>query len=147
MKKSVVLRIVSFMMVCFALAFFTACGGVSGAAEQLSEEEDLEKNETGVTVNGSVISWANMKVDNPNLQLSDEQLQVLQYFDNDYFSVGEYENLQRYPQIYRNAQISFHGIITKILQMDDETYECLFWMNGYPDETTGAFNPDFVDMM
>ncbi|MFR1796635.1 MAG: hypothetical protein ACLSWR_08900 [Ruthenibacterium sp.] len=145
MKKSVVLRIVSFMMVCFTLAFFTACGGASGAAEQLSEEEDLEKNETGVTVNGSVISWANMKVDNPNLQLSDEQLQVLQYFDNDYFSVGEYENLQRYPQIYRNAQISFHGIITKILQMDDETYECLFWMNGYPDETTGAFNPDFVD--
>lgn len=101
-----------------------------GAASPASSASS-EKDETGINVDGSIISWANMKIDNPNLKLSDGQLQVLKYFDNDYLSVNTYENLQRYPKIYRNAQIYFDGVVTKILQMDDENYECLFWMGGW----------------
>ena len=93
-------------------------------------------NITGVNVDGRSVSWANMKVDNPNLELTDEQIAVLNYFDGDYFTfVGQgygtkeadYDKLQRYPDIYRHAQISFVGTIRKLLEANDETYTALVY--------------------
>ena len=92
-------------------------------------QNSSEANETGINVDGSIISWANMKVDNPDLNLTEEQLQVVKYFDNDYITVSDYDNLQRYPKIFRNAQICFPSIVVKVLQMDDESYECLVCMD------------------
>lgn len=102
---------------------------LSSAAESGKNESDA--NETGVHVEGAVISWANMKIDNPDLNLTDEQLGVLKYFDRDYLPVSSYDNLQKYPKIYRNAQIRFQGTVIKMLETNDETYQCLIWMNGY----------------
>ena len=86
-------------------------------------------NETGVVVDNASISFANMKLDNKNLKLSDEQKEVLKYFDNDYF-YAEYDNLQRYPKIYEGAQIQFYGNVKKIIKSTDTEYEILFSYNG-----------------
>lgn len=114
--------------------------------EETSSE--LDKNETGVAVGSSVISWANMEVDQPDLNLTEDQKEVLRYFDSDYFEVYNYESLQKYPEIYRNAQISFAGTVIKMLETDDETYQCLVWMNGYlldgVDELVQPTNEEFV---
>ncbi|HBM99238.1 MAG TPA: hypothetical protein DD413_07400 [Ruminococcus sp.] len=104
-------------------------------AEVSDSEIPDEHNQTGVSVDGSVISWANMKIDNQDLNLTDEQLQVLKYFDNDYFFVDDYDVLQRYPKIFRHSQISFVGNVIKVLKSDDENYTCLVWMNGSPYKT------------
>lgn len=82
-------------------------------------------NKSGIEFDGSVISFANMKIDNPELKLTDGQKNVVKYFDNDYFIVNKYENLQKYPKIFREAQIYIYGTVTKILKADDSTYECL----------------------
>lgn len=84
-----------------------------------------EHNQTGIEVDGVKISWANMKVDNEKLRLSDDQKTVLQYFDNDYFTLGDYEVLQRYPKIFRHLQVEVHALIIKMLEIDDEAYTCL----------------------
>lgn len=105
------------------------------------EETPTTPNTSGVILNGSVISWANMKIDNPNLTLTDEQKEVVSYFDEDYFYVSDYDNLQRYPKIYRNSQISFHGFVTKVLNADDDSYECLFsmsWPDSWDEELVRA---------
>lgn len=78
-----------------------------------------------VLVDDSMISWANMKMDNPSLDLTPEQLAVVKYFDNDYFAVYDYDSLQRYPKAYRGAQISIAGMIEEILYADDDTFECI----------------------
>lgn len=112
-------------------------------------------NTTGINVDGRSVSWANMKVDNPNLKLTDEQIAVLNYFDGDYFTfVGQgygtkeadYDKLQRYPDIYRHAQINFVGTIRKLLDANDETYTALVYFGmifyneqGMPDAS--AYSP------
>lgn len=90
------------------------------------------------------VSWANMKVDDDSLNLTEEHLRIIEYFDDDYLSVYNYDNLQRYPIIYRNVQVCISGVVTKILQADDETYECLFCVNAYTDYPGGQLlgNPE-----
>jgi outer membrane protein assembly factor BamB len=109
------------------ISMLIACGG--NAPSDVGKDEDL--NQTGVKVGNSVISWANMKVDNPNLDLTDEQKNILLYFDNDYLYVSSYETLQKYPKAYRNAQIEIDGIVVKVLNADDDNYECLFRADSY----------------
>lgn len=107
---------------------------------------EVEKNETGVNIDGSIISWANMKIDNPDLNLTEDQIQVLKYFDVDYLNVSEYNSLQKYPEIFRNAQISINGLVIKMLETNDSTYQCLVWMNGNPgigDECVQPTNNEF----
>lgn len=157
MVKYSTLRVFSFVVLFSVMISLTSCIVVQPSTPEnvpsVSTSENIssttpetpEVNETGINVDGSVISWANMKVDNPDLQLTEEQLQVVKYFDNDYLRVTTYDNLQRYPKIYRNAQVSFWGIITKILQMDDETYECLFWLHGELDYDTWSLPEDRIN--
>ncbi|MCR5636368.1 MAG: hypothetical protein K6F76_04225 [Clostridiales bacterium] len=83
----------------------------------------------GVTIDGSTISWANMKIDNPNLNLSENQLKVLKYFDQDYFDMYDYDSLQRYPDIYKGAQIGFPGFIIKTLDINDDNFKYLVWFS------------------
>lgn len=90
-------------------------------------------NQTGIALDGINISWANMKVDNSSLNLTEEQKTVLRYFDDDYFYISDYESLQRYPKIFRHAQVQFQGYVVKVLQADDNTYTCLTKMLGTAD--------------
>ncbi len=96
-----------------------------------SEDDIVVSNDggNGITLDGSVISWGNMEIDNPNLNLTEDQIKVLKYFDTDYLRVYDYDNLQRYPTIYKNAQICFPAIIHKVLEYDDEKFKCLAYMD------------------
>lgn len=97
-------------------------------ASSTVENKEDEHNQTGVSVNGIKVSWANMKIDNENLSLTDDQKTVLQYFDDDYLYIADYDSLQRYPEIFRQAQVEFQGSVVKILETNDESYQCLVWL-------------------
>lgn len=87
--------------------------------------ETDEHNQTGISVDGIKISWANMKIDNDDLKLTDDQKTVLKYFDNDYFVLADYDVLQRYPKVFRHLQVEANALIVKILEANDDTYTCL----------------------
>ncbi len=94
---------------------------------------------------GSLVSWANMKIDNPNLKLTDEQKAVLTYFDEDYFDVNYgVKELQKYPEIYKNAQISFFGTVTKMLKNTDEDYEALVEVSFDNNAPDGEHTKEFA---
>lgn len=112
----------------------------------LKDSKSVSKNGTTAEVekgqiigsNGQIIetetklSFANMKVDNEELGLSKEQQEVLRYFDNDYFPVYRCEDLQRYPKVYKGAQIEIQGTIKKILKSTDTEFEALLVLHdGY----------------
>lgn len=106
----------------------------SSSFMQNKEEEgssDIEKNETGVEVDGSIVSWGNLEVDNPDLNLTEDQIEVLKYFDNDYFYIQNYDSFQKYPMVYRETQICLDGVVVKMLETNDETYKCVVCMGAY----------------
>ena len=100
--------------------------GVTADSTVVNQED--EHNQTGVSVEGIKVSWANMKIDNGNLSLTEDQKTVLQYFDDDYLYIADYDSLQRYPDIFRHAQVEFQGGIVKVLETNDESYKCLVWL-------------------
>ena len=118
----------------FAL-FMTALltfGMCSCAAEK---ESTGSQNENGVEVDGAVVSWGNLEIDNS--KLTEDQKEVLKYFDSDYFMINNYDSFQKYPEIYRGTQVKFDAAVIDVLQTDDEKYEALVSMNAYIDENTG----------
>ena len=137
MNKNSIIFILLIIM-CLAIAALPACSNSEGnndAGESSSEEgSDVisgDINQSGVNLAGSVISWANMKIDNPDLQLTDEQKMVLNYFDEDYLKVWEYDNFQRYPKAFRNVQVYFQCFVLKVLNTSDNDYECLVAFNDH----------------
>jgi len=102
---------------------------------------DLTNNNDNIDVEYNLlISWANMKIDNPILSLTPKQKKVINYFDNDYFQINLYENLVRYPKVFRNTQISFSGLITNIINASDEIFECAILVNAAYDNVYGLHN-------
>ena len=128
-------KLLSITLIAVMIMSMAACGNSQKGKEK------TDKNETGINVEGSIVSWGNMEVDNEDLNLTEEQIEVLKYFDNDYFPINNYESFQRYPEAYRNAQISFNGIVKDVLETDDEKYTVSVYMvethgyvGGYQDE-------------
>lgn len=115
-------------------SFLVGCNNTNDETSESTENTTLgvvvedEHNQTGVSVGGVKISWANMKVDNDELALTEEQKTVLQYFDDDYLYIADYDSLQRYPAIFRHAQVDFEGGVVKVLKTDDKSYTCLVWL-------------------
>lgn len=72
-----------------------------------------------------VISFSNMKVDTNKTSLTDEQKTILNYFDNDYFYINDYQDLQRYPNVYKGAQINFVATVKEVIKSNDEEFEVL----------------------
>ncbi len=135
--KLIKLRFLCILMCCIILmtSFLTGCSNTKEGTEQSSSEnasavvnQEDEHNQTGVSLKGKKVSWSNMKIDNKNLSLTEDQKTVLQYFDDDYLYISDYESLQRYPDIYRHAQVEFEGGVVKILETNDESYKCLVWL-------------------
>lgn len=121
-KKAVISAVAAVIVVLVGIIVFLLVKGNTPADKT---EKKTVKNETGVTVEQSSISFANMKFDNDKLNLTDEQKEVLKYFDNDYFDIQDYDSLQRYPDVYKGAQISFGAYVKKIIKSDDKEYEIL----------------------
>ncbi len=87
--------------------------------------------------NDTALGLMNVKIqDSPNL--NETQKLLLQYFDTDYFR-APYSSLQRYPQVYKNAQINFLCYVTKIIETNSEEYTALVEYEAYETEM-GVFN-------
>lgn len=134
LKKS---KILSVLMCLFVLlsSVFVGCTNADENTDASTKETDSsvavqedEHNQSGVSLNGIKVSWANMKIDNENLSLTEDQKTVLQYFDDDYLYIADYDSLQRYPDIFRHAQVEFEGGVVKVLETNDESYKCLVWL-------------------
>lgn len=72
-------------------------------------------------------------------ELNDTEKLLVQYFDTDYEYLVEYNALQRYPQIYNNAQISFICKVKKIIETNNESYTALVqygWYGSFDDGNT-----------
>lgn len=68
------------------------------------------------------------KIDNTSTNLTEEQKNIIEYFDYDYLDATNYEFLQRYPQVFKGTQIFTSGKVEKILNSNNDTYEILFWI-------------------
>lgn len=62
--------------------------------------------------------------------LNEVEKLIVQYFDTDYFR-APYSSLQRYPQVYKDAQINFLCHITKIIESNSEEYTALVEYEAY----------------
>ncbi len=71
----------------------------------------------------------NVKIHN-NSNLNDVEKLIIQYFDTDYFR-APYNSLQRYPQVYKDAQINFLCYVTKIIESNSEEYTALVEYEAY----------------
>lgn len=85
-------------------------------------------NNKGTATNDTALGLNFIKIDSTTENLTEQQKTVIQYFDNDYFEVTDYEFLARYPQIYEKMQIKTHGKVTKIIKSDNNTYELVVWV-------------------
>ena len=108
-----------------------------------TEEKQAENAFEQIGTNGSQVtqlsekSFATMAVDDSELNLTDEQKEVLKYFDNDYFSVWNCEFLQRYPKIYKGAQLEISCSVAKVIKSTNEEFEALMVIfDGYGDAPT-----------
>lgn len=112
-----------------------------------------KKDDGAVSVNGTVAAESNIK--NPDksekklspekdnrlglmsvklrgdgVELNDTEKLIVQYFDTDYFR-APYSSLQRYPQVYKGAQINFLCYVTKIIESNDKEYTALVEYEAY----------------
>ncbi len=71
----------------------------------------------------------NVKIHN-NPKLNEVEKLIVQYFDTDYFR-APYSSLQRYPQVYKDAQINFLCYVTKIIESNSEEYTALVEYEAY----------------
>lgn len=111
------------------------CIGIGvGIAYFLMNKENIDSEE-GNNDNEEVIlnsqlgqlsekSFNNMKSNNE--ELGEEEKEILEYFDNDYFEIYSSEALQKYPQVFKGAKLKISPLVVKkIIKSTDEEYEVL----------------------
>lgn len=91
--------------------------------ESLGKIEQIGSN--GQVAKTSKLSFSNMKAGNKELKLDQTQYEVLKYFDNNYFYVNNCEDLQRYPKVYKGAQVRIDCWIKKIIKSTEDEFVCL----------------------
>ncbi len=125
-SKNIIILTIIFVILCviaFAVFYFMKDKNGSG-----NDSEDIKQiGSSGQVAVAPELSFANMKIDNSDLNLDDTQREILKYFDNDYFYIStfNYEDLQRYPDVYKGAQVNTDCIILKVLKSTDEEFEAL----------------------
>ncbi len=78
----------------------------------------------------TALGLMNVKLRNKGVELNEIEKLIIQYFDTDYFR-APYSSLQRYPQVYKDAQINFLCHITKIIESNSEEYTALVEYEAY----------------
>lgn len=117
MKKKIAILMIAMLMILTLTACSSDDSLVTGTNAGISSKATAE--------NDTAIGLKNIKIDNDSLELSEENLAVLTYYDNDYFDVSEYEYLARYPQIFEGAQVSVQGIVKKVMASDSDEYQIM----------------------
>ena len=152
-------RFLSLLMICVML--LAGCGGQqstdvisnsskpsdtasSSAAEELTAEEIEAKKEfaSSSAENDTDTGLKSIKIDTAEMTLSKEREMIIQYFDDDYLEVEEYEFLQRYPDIFTGVQVRVYGEVAKVVGMDDDTYQfvCTDYNDGYSMAVTASLS-------
>lgn len=119
-KKLVILCTIIVLCIIVCIALFALVLGKRNLNK-------MQQTGTGEQIanNTEELSFSNMKVEDDNLKLNEDQRAVLQYLDNNYLSVYSSEDLQRYPKIYKNAKVEIDCKIKKIIKSDDEEFVCM----------------------
>lgn len=99
-----------------------AAGDISAAVSPSTPTEDTS------------MGLKNIKIDNTAVDLTDEQRMVLEYFDDDYLTVPNYEFLRRYPNVFDGAQLRIWGTVVKVLALNSDTIEMVLWLDVGPAE-------------
>lgn len=96
-------------------------------SEQLEAAKKFKKS---TPENDTDVGLKNIKIDNADLSLTDEQRTVLKYFDEDYLNYPTYEALRRYPVVFEGAQLHLWGSVKKVLSLSKDSIEMVFWVNA-----------------
>lgn len=131
-------RISALILILCMVFSFAACGddkaNDSSVYNPDSSAVDTPNNiqdkveDAGNPKNDKELGLRNLKIDSTVTKLTEEQKLVLQYFDNDYFHIDDYEFLQRYPLVFEKAQVSLSGRVAKVLSSNADTYEIVLWL-------------------
>ncbi len=106
-----------------------ASGKTENAIAENKNSDD--KSDTIITPEtDTALGLMNVKLRNENVELGDIEKLIIQYFDTDYFR-APYSSLQRYPQVYKDAQINFLCYVTKIIESNSEEYTALVEYEAY----------------
>lgn len=89
--------------------------------------------------NDNDLGLMNVKLRGDGVKLNDTQKLLVEYFDTDYFE-APYSSLQRYPQVYKGAQISFLCYVTKVIESNDKEYTLLVEYDAFKTED-GYYQP------
>lgn len=88
-----------------------------------SKEEDKEAFKKSTPENDTDMGLKGMKIDSAESQLTKEQIMIMQYFDDDYLEVEEYEFLLRYPEVFTGVQVRVWGQVGKIISLNEDFYQ------------------------
>lgn len=124
-------------------ALVTGCGNTTEPISNSSKPNQNEQEQSQPLTDQDIqnqIDYANsdakndtdvglktIKLDTAMAAMTKEQLDVVKYFDNDYFEITDYEFLRRYPQVFDEAQVSETGTVQKVLAQNGNQYEILLW--------------------
>ncbi|MBR5527864.1 MAG: hypothetical protein IKV97_02585 [Clostridia bacterium] len=103
------------------------------STETPPEQEEIHPTNTVKNVKDDTQKGLSVtKIYSEKEHLSDLQKLIINYFDTDYFFFNEmnYDSLQRYPIIYKGAQVVFVCEVEEIIESDSEKYKILVSMIG-----------------
>ena len=123
-------RIISILLLALmSLIALTGCGGQTTADNNNGPTtEEIKAFENSTPENDTDTGLRNIKLDKLNANLTDGQEMIIEYFDEDYLSVPDYEFLRRYPNVYENAQITTNGIVKKVISSTNDEYQLVLWL-------------------
>lgn len=136
----------SVLSLCLAVfLLFIGCGAqIEGAPASEQASKDIETGTDSINSeaaeafanstpeNDTDVGLKNIKIDTAEVNLTDEQKAVLEYFDNDYLPIPSYEFLRRYPNVFQGTQVEIFGSVKKVISMNNDNYELIIWVNVVP---------------
>ena len=100
----------------------TSDSGLFGLGQK--DDKGFEQASANASANGTnSVSFKNMRADDEGL--NEVQKDIINYFDNDYFSNFNVETSQRYPQIFEGAKITDTIAVLKIIKSDNDGFKIL----------------------
>lgn len=122
---------------------------VMNESENVSVEEIVQEKNDGTDTE---LGLRNIRIHDTD-DLTEQQKKVAQYFNMNYMRLnGNYEFLQRYPDVFKGAEIKLNGTVKKVLSSDSKNYELLVWVGPnfetfykcYADATEDFYN-DYME--
>lgn len=143
-SKKTVIIVVLILVVLIAVggvcAYYFMNKGNSNDTNTNSGEQGFEQTSANVeTSNVEAVSFENMSGDDEGL--NEVQKSIVNYFDNDYFKIYDIEELQRYPQVFKDSKVEIGFIVKKVLKSTDEEFEAVVASvntDFYTEEYTGV---------